>query len=160
MIKVGIGQDSHRIIDGNGKKPLMLGGVDFNELFHLQGNSDSDVVLHALTNAVSGITGVPVLGRVADEMCKKGQTDSKLYVKRALEDLRAMGYEVNNVSLSMECQRPRIFPKIQVMRESIASCLSLEVDKIAITATSGEGLTDFGKGLGIQAFCAVTAVQI
>ena len=66
MSKVGIGQDSHRIQEPAAGKALVLGGLTLAEAFALEGNSDSDVVLHALTNAVSGITGKPILGPVAD----------------------------------------------------------------------------------------------
>src|SRR5690606_38862338 len=81
-IKVGIGQDSHRIRETR-DKPFVLGGVTFDEPFHLEGNSDSDVILHAITNAISGVTGRPVLGPVADKLCKAGDTNSATYLKVA-----------------------------------------------------------------------------
>lgn len=68
-MKAAIGQDSHRFEEGYGK-PLILGGVVFSGEVGLLANSDGDVVLHAITNAVSGITGRNILGRVADEMCQ------------------------------------------------------------------------------------------
>ena len=74
-MKAAIGQDSHRFEEGYGK-PLILGGVVFPGETGLLANSDGDVVLHAITNAVSGITGRNILGRVADEMCQSGITDS------------------------------------------------------------------------------------
>jgi 2-C-methyl-D-erythritol 2,4-cyclodiphosphate synthase len=156
MIKTGIGQDSHRIVETN-KRPLILGGVIFQEKLSLAGNSDADVVLHALTNAVSGITCIPVLGPVADEMCQSGITDSRAYLKRALADLDAIGYRAVHASFSLECARPKILPKIAEMRQSIAEILKIELSNVAITATSGESLTEFGRGNGIQAFCVLTA---
>ena len=69
-MKVAIGQDSHRIDYENKDKKLLLGGVEFNEPYSLNGNSDADVVLHSITNAVSGITCKNILGKVADDMCK------------------------------------------------------------------------------------------
>ena len=105
--KFGIGQDSHRIKETR-EKPFVLGGVTFDEPFHLEGNSDSDVILHAITNAISGVTGRPVLGPVADKLCKAGVTDSAEYLKVALRDLEGMGgagYRVAHVSVSVECLR-------------------------------------------------------
>lgn len=160
MIKVGIGQDSHRIQEPAGGKALVLGGVVLPEPYALEGNSDSDVVLHALTNALSGITGKPVLGPVADRLCKAGEKDSAAYLRLALEDLAAMGYRLSHLSVSLECARPKILPHIPAMRARIAALTGLSAADIGITATTGEGLTDFGRGLGVQGFAAATAIRI
>lgn len=70
-MKVAIGQDSHRfdLKNDTGKK-LILGGVVFENETPFEANSDGDVILHALTNAISGITCKNILGEVADKMCK------------------------------------------------------------------------------------------
>lgn len=154
--KIGIGQDSHRIRETR-EKPFVLGGVTFDEPFHLEGNSDSDVILHAITNAISGVTGKPILGPVADNLCKSGVTDSAEYLKAALADLGAIGFGVSHVSVSVECARPKILPQIDAIRARVSELLGVTVADVGITATSGEGLTDFGKGLGVQAFAVVTA---
>ena len=79
--------DSHRFIEGETDKQFVLGGVVFDDAPALSGNSDADVILHALTDAISGITGVTVVGAVADKMCHQGITDSKAYLKVALDSL-------------------------------------------------------------------------
>ena len=160
MIKVGIGQDSHRIQEPPSGKALMLGGVRLSEPYALMGNSDSDVVLHAITNGISGITGKPILGPVADRLCQAGITDSAVYLQRALEDLAAIGYRLSHVSVTLECQRPKILPLLPTLVARLSELLGLSSQDIGITATSGEGLTDFGKGLGIQAFACVTASSV
>ena len=160
MIKVGLGQDSHRIQESSGGKTLILCGVKFDESFSLEGNSDSDVVLHALTNAVSGITGRPIIGPVADGMCLAGITDSQAYLRAALADLEAKGYKSSHISVSIECRKPKILPRIPEMRKRLAELTGLVIGDVGITATSGEGLTDFGRGLGIQAMVVVTAAKI
>ena len=66
-MKVGIGQDSHKIDYNNQNKKLILAGVEFEEKFSMIANSDGDVVLHAITNAISGVTCKNILGKVADE---------------------------------------------------------------------------------------------
>jgi ygbB family len=152
-MKAAIGQDSHRFEESPGK-PLILGGVVFPGEPGLLANSDGDVVLHAITNAVSGITGQNILGKIADEMCRSGITDSAEYLRKALEFMQG---RVSHVSLSMECLRPKISPMIPEMREHIAGLLGVEPSAIGITATTGEGLTDCGKGLGISVLCILTA---
>jgi len=150
----GLGQDSHRFDFSATDKPLILGGVLFPNEPPLLGNSDADVVLHALTNAVSGITGVPILGLVSDALClEQGITDSRVYLAKALEYLGS--YQIHHVSLSLECQRPKITPRIPEMQAVISALLGGAV--VGITATSGEGLTDFGRGEGIQVLAVVSA---
>ena len=159
MFKVGIGQDSHRIREPAAGKALVLGGITLREGYALEGNSDSDVVLHAVTNAVSGLTGKPVLGPVADGMCKAGVTDSAAYLQKALEDLDTTGYRLTHVSVTLECLRPKILPLLGAMTARVAELTGLLPEDVGITATSGEGLTDFGKGLGIQAFAVASAMR-
>ena len=152
-MKVAIGQDSHRIDYENKDKKLMLGGVEFNEDYSLNGNSDADVVLHAITNAVSGITCKNILGKVSDEMCKNGIKDSEEYLKEALKYLDE---KIVNLSISIECRIPKITPKIEDMRKNIARILNISENSVGITATTGEGLTEFGKGNGISVFALIT----
>ncbi len=155
-----IGQDSHRFITNErGKeKKLVLGGVEIPGGCGLKGNSDADAVFHALTNAVSGISCVNVLGKIADGMCSEGITDSGKYLEYALDTLK--NAEIVHVSISIECKKPVLAPYMDSMRQSIAKAVGIKKDSVGITATSGEGLTDFGKGLGIQVFCVITARRI
>ncbi len=152
-MKVAIGQDSHRIDYTNTDKKLILGGVEFEEEFSLLANSDGDAVLHAITNAISGITCKNILGKVSDDMCKKGITDSEEYLKEALKYLNN---KIIHLSISIECKKPKISPKIEEMQKNIARILEINENSIGITATSGEGLTEFGKGNGISVFTCLT----
>ncbi|MBD3320103.1 MAG: 2-C-methyl-D-erythritol 2,4-cyclodiphosphate synthase [Chitinivibrionales bacterium] len=155
MVKTGIGHDSHPF-EAHMHKKLVLGGVSISGCPGLQGNSDGDVVLHAITNAVSGITGVNVLGEMADTLClKRGVTDSTAYLKKALE--YCGGFSVNHVSVSIEARIPKLQPHIAAMKESIAAILGLASPDIGITATTGEGMSSFGRGEGILAMAIVTA---
>lgn len=156
-VKTGLGLDSHRFVEGETDKAFVLGGLVFDDVPALSGNSDADVILHALTDAISGVTGRTVIGAIADEMCQRGITDSKEYLKVALEDLG--DWQLSHVSIALECKRPKIDPKVPVLRESIAGLLGLTVDDVCITATTGEKLNDVGRGLGIHATVIVTAVQ-
>ena len=152
-MKVAIGQDSHRIDYTNTDKKLLLGGVEFDENFSIVANSDGDVVLHAITNAISGITCKNILGKVSDEMCKTGITNSEEYLKEALKYL---DNKIIHLSIFIECKTPKISPKVEEMRKNIARILEINENCVGITATSGEGLTEFGKGNGISVFTCIT----
>ncbi|RCX18810.1 2-C-methyl-D-erythritol 2,4-cyclodiphosphate synthase [Anaerobacterium chartisolvens] len=156
-MKVGIGQDSHRFDFNDNAKKLILGGVVFEGHAPLHGNSDADVILHSITNAISGVTCVNILGSVSDEMClKHGIKDSTAYLAEALKHLGES--KIVHVSISIECSTPKISPKIHQLRESIARLLDIPQNCVGITATTGEGLTQFGQGKGIQVFSCVTII--
>jgi len=156
-MKVGIGQDSHKFDFENTEKKLILGGVVFEGYPPLQGNSDADVILHSITNAISGVTCVNILGETSDKMClEQGITDSREYLREALKYLN--GCKIVHISISIECLTPKITPKIPEIRKSISALLDLPENCIGITATTGEGLTEFGKGNGIQVFSCVTVI--
>jgi 2-C-methyl-D-erythritol 2,4-cyclodiphosphate synthase len=153
-----IGQDSHRFEPVGSSKPLILGGVQLTGQRGLMGNSDADVILHAITNAVSGISGVNILGKVSDDLClKQGIIDSRVYLCEALKTLGE--WKLSHVSISIEARRPHLAEHIEEIRNSIAVLLSLAAENIGLTATSGEGLTEFGKGEGIQVFVIVSAYK-
>ena len=154
-IKIGCGQDSHAFDHEDRNKTLILGGIVFKNAPPLRGNSDADVVLHALTNAISNVTGVNILGEISDDLCQhQGITDSKVYLKKALEFFK--GSTIDHVSISIEGKRPRITPRIAEMKVSLAQLLNISSDDVGITATSGEGLTAFGRGEGLQAWAMIT----
>jgi 2-C-methyl-D-erythritol 2,4-cyclodiphosphate synthase len=156
-VRTGLGQDSHRFEEAPTGKPLLLGGVFFEGFPGLEGNSDSDVVLHALVNALTGIHGVVVLGPVTDKMCQAGDTDSRHYVREALKHLGSQA--LSHVSISIECRRPHIGPQIDAMRLSVADLLGLHTTDVAVTAHSGEGLSGPGRGEGVFATVLVTSVR-
>ena len=155
-VKTGLGQDSHKF-ENNLEKPLILAGVLFPDERGLAANSDGDVIFHALTNAISSITTVNILGSEADKLCEKGITDSSVYLKESLKYLK--DWKVSHVALSIECLTPKINPKIEDMRQCISNYLQISEFDVGITATSGEGLTEFGKGHGIQCFALVTVFK-
>ena len=151
--KTGIGQDSHAFEQTPGK-PLILAGIKLNHPVGLKGNSDADVVLHSITNAISSITGRNILGSVADQLCQEGVTDSSEYLKLALGDLEV--WKIKHIAIAIECLNPKISSQIDSMKKNIAKLCHIDKTDVGITATTGEGLTAFGKGEGIQAITIVT----
>ena len=151
----GFGQDSHRFAGDDVNKPLILGGVQIPGPA-MEANSDGDVVLHSITNAISNITGVNILGKIADKLClEQGILDSSVYLKEGLKYLTMA--ELVSISISLECLRPKITPHIPAMKQRISEITGVPVERIGIQATTGEGLTDCGRGLGIEVLVVATA---
>ena len=120
--KVGLGQDSHAFDFDDKKKKFILAGINIKGVPPLKGNSDADVVLHAITNAFSSISGVPILGDIACELClKQGILDSKVYLQKSLDLLP--DWSIDHIALSIECKTPKILPHIKEMRKSIAKII-------------------------------------
>ena len=157
MFRVGFGQDSHRFSSDPNRK-LRLGGVLIPDAPGLDGNSDADVVLHALCRALEQAVGKEDFSGYADEMSRNGITDSREYVKVAKRHVEQAGYRVNNIGLSIEALKPKIDVFCDAMKNLIAGMLDISPAAIGINATSGEGMTPFGKGEGIQAFAIVSIV--
>ncbi len=159
FVRVGIGQDSHRFLSSDSTKPCVIGGLIFEEEAGLSADSDGDVVFHAICNAITSLTGIPILGGIAIELCHKdGITDSQVYLEKALETLGKQ--KIQHVALTIEGKRPRLQAKNLEMRQKIASVMKLDVSQVGLTATSGDGLTDFGCGDGIQCFCILTTQEL
>ncbi|MDH3324937.1 MAG: 2-C-methyl-D-erythritol 2,4-cyclodiphosphate synthase, partial [Candidatus Peregrinibacteria bacterium] len=160
-LRIGIGEDSHRFVqEFDDKNPVILGGIKFPECEQsFDANSDGDVILHALCNAILSPVGEKTLDSFADEMCKDGITDSREYLKKALEIVQKKfeGFEIFNVVISLECKMPKIAPRHDEVQESLAELLGIEVDKVGLTYTTGEGLSCFGEGKGVRALVKVLA---
>lgn len=153
MTKVGLGEDQHQFIDN---KPLILAGIIVPFTKGLAGNSDADVVLHAITNALCSITTKPILGNKADELCANGIKNSDAYLQIAYQDLLNLGFKISHIAISIEAKNPHLEPHFLNMRKNIAKLLDINSDAVGITATSGEGLSDYGRGLGMKCLALVT----
>ncbi len=157
-IRTGIGQDSHRFLPADSAKPCVVAGLIFEDTPGLSADSDGDVVYHAICNAISSVTGVPILGGIAIDLCHKdGITDSQVFLEKALETLKKQ--KIEHVALTIEGKRPRFQARNLEMRLKIAHVLGIDVCQVGLTVTSGDGLTDFGCGDGLQCFCVMTTLE-
>jgi len=156
--KIGIGLDSHKFSDDKNKK-LTLGGLEIEGEIGFKANSDGDVILHALFNALSTAIGEKSLGFYADKMCEDGITDSKKYVEFILNKMKERNYRISNVAIMLEGKKPNIDEHIDKIKNALSKILKIKQENIGIAATSGEELTEFGKGNGVQCFAAVTLKQ-
>lgn len=127
----------------------------FNDVPGFHANSDGDVVLHAICNAISSLTHVLILGNIADDLClKDGITDSEVYLVEAMKTLGEQ--QVTHVAVTIEAKKPKFKSRLIEMRQNIARLMHLDISQVGITATSGEGLTEVGCGEGVQALAIVT----
>lgn len=158
IFRCGIGQDSHRFLPAESSKPCVIGGLIFEDVPGLLADSDGDVIFHSICNAITSLSGVPILGKIAIDLClKDGITDSSVYLQEAMKTL--VKQKVQHVALTIEGKKPRFQTRILELRQNIASIMGIDVNQVGITATSGDGLTDFGCGDGLQCFCILTTVE-
>jgi 2-C-methyl-D-erythritol 2,4-cyclodiphosphate synthase len=152
--KIGLGQDSHKF---DQEKKLILGGVEIPDHPGMQGNSDGDVILHAVFNAISSALGQGSIGKHADPLClEQGISCSQEYLKVVLGMLESNTWQINNISISVEAKTPKLEQYITKMESAISKVLNIQPDQVGITVTSGEGLTACGRGEGI----GVTAIAM
>jgi len=151
---VGIGQDSHEF---DKKGVLVLGGIRIEGEKKLLANSDGDVLIHALCNGLLQAIGEKSLGAFADNWCLKQKIkDSKKYLQKILKKVNKKGFEINNIGVMLEGKRPNIDKVSSKIKSKLAELCSVPQVRIGITAHTGEKLTSFGKGKGLQCFCIVS----
>lgn len=147
--RIGQGYDIHPLVEG---RRLVLGGVDVPSPRGLAGHSDADVVLHALTDALLGAIGAgDIGGHFSDRDPRHKDRPSREFVAEVMAMVRARGYRVANVDLTIHAEAPRLAPHVEAMRANVASLLGTEVDAANVKATRGEGLGPIGRGEGIAA---------
>ena len=152
--RVGVGLDSHRFTDE--MKKLVLGGVEILGEKGIEANSDGDVILHSLFNALSSAVGGRSLGFYADHLCNKGVKDSVVYLKVALEMVREKGFKINNIGVMVEGSKPRLDKYEELIKGRIAEICGVDYSKVGLAVTSGEDLSAFGKGEGVQVYSIVS----
>lgn len=155
ITRTGQGFDAHRWGPG---ESVWLCGVEITHNETLIGHSDADAGLHALTDAILGAIGEGDIGDhfpPTDPKWKGAPSD--LFLKHAAELVTARGGRLVNVDVTLICERPKIKPHRQAMRERLADILSLPLDRVSVKATTTEGMgfTGRGEGLAAQALATV-----
>lgn len=156
--RIGQGFDVHAFGDGD---HVMLGGVRIAHERGIVAHSDGDVVLHALCDAMLGALALGDIGRhfpPSDAQWK--DADSRAFVRHCDGLLRARGWRVGNADVTVICERPKVGPHAQAMREIIAADLGIDIDDINVKATTTEmlGFTGRGEGIAAQAACVLVRV--
>ena len=152
-MRIGHGYDVHKLVEG---RDLILGGVRIPYEKGLLGHSDADVLLHAISDALLGAAALGDIGKLFPDtdMQYKG-ADSLVLMKKAYEAVKEKGYTVVNIDATVLCQRPKLRPYIDTMRQNIASALGVDIDCISVKATTEEGLgfTGSGEGIAVHSVC-------
>ena len=155
--RIGIGYDIHRLADG---RKLMLGGVRVPFMKGLLGHSDSDVLSHAVCDALLGVAALGDIGTHFPDTDPRWRGASSLdFLRQTLQLINAKGYRVANVDATVITEQPKLKPYIQAMREQLAAVLELDVDAVSVKAKSPEGLGLLGRKEGIAAM-AVVSVEV
>jgi len=152
-MRIGHGYDVHRFVEG---RPLILGGVEIPYELGLLGHSDADVLLHAVSDALLGAAGLRDIGyHFPDTDPQYKGADSRILLRAVGEKVRAKGYRVSNIDVTMIAQAPKLKPYILEMRDNIASDLKLDPDRVNVKATTEEhlGFTGRKEGLSCHAVC-------
>ena len=147
--RTGIGFDVHAFA---GEGPMMLGGIEVTHSRGLKGNSDADVVLHAITDALLGSAGLGDIGEhfpPSDPRWKGA--DSSMFLRHAVELLRGKGAVIDHVDCTVIAEAPKVGPHREAMRARIADILGLRADQVSVKATTTEGLGFTGRREGIAA---------
>jgi len=157
--RVGLGFDAHRLVPG---RRLILGGIDIPFDKGLEGHSDGDVVLHALTDALLGAVGGPDIGRLfpSGEEKWKG-APSRVFVEKAVQIVEERGYRVDHVDIVIIAEAPRLAPHFDAMQGQIAVLLGTPVGSVGVKATTTDGMGYMGRGEGMvaQAIALVTKIS-
>ncbi len=152
-MRIGHGYDVHKLVEG---RDLILGGVKIPFEKGLLGHSDADVLLHSISDALLGAAAIGDIGKLFPDtdMQYKG-ADSTVLMKRAYEAVKEKGYVAENIDATILCQRPKLRPYIDTMRENIASALGIDIDCVSVKATTEEGLgfTGAGEGIAVHSVC-------
>ncbi|HET9051495.1 MAG TPA: 2-C-methyl-D-erythritol 2,4-cyclodiphosphate synthase [Candidatus Dormibacteraeota bacterium] len=148
-LRIGHGVDAHRLVPG---RPLILGGVTVPFDRGLEGHSDGDAVAHALADAVLGAAGLGDLGRhFPSSDARLAGIGSLLLLAEAARMARAAGLEVASAQVVVVAQQPRLADHVAAMAERLAGALDVPADRLAVTATTTDGMGFTGRGEGIAA---------
>ena len=155
MIKVGQGFDVHQLVSG---RKCIIGGVEIPFDKGLDGHSDADVLLHAISDAILGAAGLGDIGKHfpnTDPSIKN--IDSRNILKKIVLLLHEKKYSIINIDATVICELPKLTPYIDRMKHNIASDCHIEINAVNIKATTTEtlGFTGRGEGIAAQAICLV-----
>jgi len=150
---IGHGFDAHRFAAGT---DLVLGGVKIEHDEGLAAHSDGDVLIHALCDALLGAAGLgDIGGHFPDNDAAYEGIDSRILLRRVMEELHASGLRVHNADMTLIAQKPRLAQHIPIMRSRLAADMDLDARRVNVKATTTERMGFTGRGEGIAAHAVV-----
>ena len=155
-MRIGHGYDIHRLVAG---RPLVLGGVVVPSDVGLAGHSDADVLTHAVIDALLGAAALGDIGAHFPDTDEAWRgADSLDLLRTVVERLGAAGFRISNVDATVVLERPKLRDHIDTMRAGLAAAMSVDVGRVSVKATTGEGMGFVGTGEGAAAH-AVALVE-
>jgi len=155
-VRTGQGFDVHRFTEGS---HVWLCGVKIPHTHALEGHSDADVALHALTDALLGAIGAGDIGQHFPDTDQRWKgAPSHLFLTEAARLVRAERGRIGNVDLTILCEAPKIAPHRDAMRRRIAEILGLDLSRVSVKATTTEKLGFTGRREGIAALATATVI--
>ena len=152
--RTGLGWDVHRLVAG---RPLILGGVTVPFELGLEGHSDSDVLVHAITDAILGAAALGDIGmHFPDTDPRWKGCDSLVFLRHARSLARDRGYAIVNVDSTVILERPRLKDFREAIRARLAETLELDTDRISVKFKTAERLGPVGEGRSAEAQAVVT----
>lgn len=152
-LRIGQGFDVHALVEG---RPLILGGVKIEHTHGLQGHSDADALLHAVTDALLGAAGLGDIGRLfPDTDLQYKGADSRMLLREAYQRVLGAGWQLVNLDATIHAQAPKLGPHAPSMVKNIASDLGVQPGDVNIKAKTNEGLGHLGRKEGIAANAVV-----
>ncbi|MBA3321794.1 MAG: 2-C-methyl-D-erythritol 2,4-cyclodiphosphate synthase [Pyrinomonadaceae bacterium] len=149
MFRIGIGHDTHRLVEG---RPLVLGGVRVVSELGAEGHSDADALTHAITDAILGALCAGDIGTHFPDSEPQWQgIESLRLLARVVEMATGSGYRIVNVDATVLLERPKLRSYIDGMREQLASVLEVGAGCVSVKAKTGEGLDAVGEGRAVTA---------
>lgn len=151
MIRIGHAWDTHKLVEG---RKLILGGVDIDSKLGLLGHSDADVVLHAVAESFLGSLALGDLGTFYPDNSEKTLgMDSKIILKECYQKVLDAGYKLNNIDLTIYSEFIKIAPFRELIKQSIAELLRVDINQVSIKATTWEKMGFIGRGEAIACEC-------
>lgn len=145
--RIGQGYDVHALVPG---RKLILGGVEIPHALGLQGHSDADALLHAITDAILGGAGLGDIGRMfPDTDARWKDVDSRVLLRQAAQAVRAAGWRIGNVDATVVAQAPKIAPYVGAMAANIAADLGIDAGAVNVKGKTHEKLGFEGRQEGI-----------
>ncbi len=157
-MRIGLGYDVHAFASG---RRLVLGGVDIEHPVGLAGHSDADVLAHALMDAIIGALREGDVGQLfpdTDPAFK--DADSLVLLSQVSEVMRAKGFALVDADCVVVCERPKLAPHRNLMRERLAAALGVPAGSLGVKATTTEHLGFTGREEGIAAYAVVLLEQL
>lgn len=157
MIRIGQGFDVHRLV---ADRDLWICGVKIPHTLGLLGHSDADVAIHALCDALLGALALGDIGKhFPDSDPRYKGIDSKILLGHVMKLVRDNGYELGNCDITICAERPKFRPHIDLMRQTLAEVLNVNIDQVSVKATTTERLGFTGREEGISAYAVCVVVK-